>query len=383
MSKTMTKTKPAAQDTATASQTSQETQTGPEAVPTTPIAPDATGAPQTDAQDTKQAAGMSLDQITNAKQALWDQAIAIDQSVEAHITNAAWAIGRLILDSFNLERHLSKPGPETRNAFEGCMADFGTRYRLKTKREPQAARWVNAYLAYTMASDDSRRLIEGSESAPFATDTLVALAEDAHATSKGSRRGMVACDRDAMTWHLDPATAKQYDALVREILEEGYTAKQTRERIVEIKRAATAETRRESQAEKEAREQAEKTARIQKRSREKTKAVETLQSVAQDLKIGKAEMMSTLHGAGLIDKPRGYDPNTMDTSDAKQFAMELVARTDAIGLQCMAIIADAIHRAMSAEPSQVTKRATATVNDTPKAPKPGSAPIIPAASTAA
>jgi hypothetical protein len=376
---TKKKTRTAAQDTATASQTSQETQTGPEAVPTTPTAPDAAG----DAQDAKQAAGLSLDQITNAKQALWDEAIAIDQNVEAHITNAAWAIGRLVLDSFNLERHLHKPGRETRDAFEGCLADFGTRYRLKTKREPQAARWVNAYLAYTLANDDAKRLIEGSESAPFATDTLVALAEDAHATSKGSRRGLVACDRDAMTWHLDPATAKQYDAIVREILEEGYTAKQTRERIVEIKRAASAETRRESQVEKEAREQAEKSARIQKRSREKTKAVETLQSVAQDLKIGKAEMMSTLHGAGLIDKPRGYDPNTMDTSDAKQFAMELVARTDATGLSCMAIIADAIHRAMSAEPSQPAKRATATVNDTPKAPKPGSTPIIPAASTAA
>jgi hypothetical protein len=350
----------------------------PEPSPVEPTAPQATPQPT------------SVDAIAKAQEALWDEAIDADNAIEYAAVGSSVHIGELILRSFDLIRPGLAVGRETREGYALCMAAFGTRYGIKTKRTPQTSRWVNAFLAYHLASDAVKPLILGSASAPFACDTLVALAQDAHdhdPTVK-TRRGLVVLDNDTMQWVLEDNTdagQAAYDQLIRDIVEKGYTADAVRKEVKAIKRRALAG--RETQAQKEQREQAEKAERVKSRREEKDRAVGTLVKTAEKLAaigmpISKEEMTATLLGAGLILNPKGYDPNNMTPNDAKQFAMELIASCN---LEAMAIIhraltdhSAALNAALNAD-KQPSKRATAVVNDAPHAPKPDDNPVSAAA----
>jgi hypothetical protein len=187
-------------------------------------------APQAAPQPTSTAA------VSKAQESLWDEAIATDNAVEFGVTSSAVHIGELVLRSFDLIRPGLAQGRETRDQYGRLLASFGNYYANATKRNPQTSRWVNAYLAFSMASDAVKPLILGSASAPFACDTLVALAQDAHdhdPTVK-SRRGLVALDNDTMQWVLEDNTdagQAAYDQLIRDIVEKGYTADAVRKEV--------------------------------------------------------------------------------------------------------------------------------------------------------
>jgi hypothetical protein len=309
------------------------------------------------------------------------------------VTSSAVHIGELILRSFDLIRPGLAVGRETRDQLRrSASQSFGNYYAIKPPNvTPQTSRWVNAY---PRVLDGVRRRQAPhpgfSASAPFACDTLVALAQDAHdhdPTVK-SRRGLVALDNDTMQWVLEDNTdagQAAYDQLIRDIVEKGYTADAVRKEVKAIKRRALAG--RETQAQKELREQTEKAERVKSRREEKDRAVGTLAKTAEKLAaigmpISKEEMTATLLGAGLIVNPKGYDPNNMTPNDAKQFAMELIASCN---LEAMAIIhraltdhSAALNAALNAD-KQPSKRATAVVNDAPNAPQPDDNPVSAAA----
>jgi hypothetical protein len=346
--------------------------------PITPPSPEPTPATP---QPTPSAAAVS-----KAQESLWDEAIATDNAVEFGVTSSAVHIGELVLRSFDLIRPGLAVGRETRDQYGRLLTSFGNYYANATKRNPQTSRWVNAYLAFSMASDAVKPLILGSASAPFACDTLVALAQDAHdhdPTVK-SRRGLVALDNDTMQWVLEDNTDEGqtvYDQLIRDIVEKGYTAEAVRKEVKAIKRRALAG--RETQAQKEERERADKVDRQASRDDRKAKIVKSLVTLRNDLEkegmpLGKPELTSTLLGANLIINPKGYDPNNLTPDDAKQFAMELVASCN---IEAMAIIHQALtdHFAALDANKQPSKRATATVNDAPNAPQPDDNPVSAAA----
>jgi len=318
-------------------------------------------------------------QDSKAQQALWDQAIGIDNAVAFGVTTSAVRIGELILQSFDVVRPGLAHGRETRDAYSKLLITFGQYYTNATKRSPQTARWVNAYVAYALASEDSRALILGSETAPFSCDTLVALAADAHDPdpTRRDRPGLVTIDPDTITWKLDDNTddgATRYNALIRDIVDKGYTAEQVRKEVKRLKR--TARATHETQQQREQREQAEKAERIAERRKRKDKAVATLVKAAEELQIGKPEMTATLLGAGIIADPKpagAYNPATMTAPAAREFAAELIlaGNDEAIGALIAALVSHV--NGVNAH-KQPGKKATATLNASP-GPKPADNPV--------